>query len=329
MSRGNKQKMKLLYLAKIFMEETDDEHRLTTSQIINKLGAVGIDAGRKSLYDDYETLRLFGLDIIKTQDGKQTYYYIGEREFELAELKLLVDAIQSSRFITEKKSGQLIRKIVKLTSTYKKTELQRQVYVSGRIRSMNESIYYSVDAIHNAINQNKKICFYYFGWGVDKKPQLHRDGEEYRVSPWLMHWNDGCYYLVGYDDYAGEIRTYRVDKMIKISLLPDSREGEELFDDMDKAKYSQKRFFMFDGEEQNVTLRCKNWFSNVLIDRFGKDVVIMPEDKENFKAVINVVISDQFFGWLMSFGNNVEVVSPVWIRRSIAELAQDVRNMYK
>lgn len=329
MSRGNKQKMKLLYLAKIFMEETDDEHRLTTPQIIDKLSALGIDAGRKSLYDDYETLRLFGLDIIKTQNGKQTYYHMGEREFELAELKLLVDAIQSSRFITEKKSGQLIRKIFKLTSTYKKIELQRQVYVSGRIRSMNESIYYSVDVIHNAINQNKKISFCYFGWGVDKKPQLHRDGEEYRVSPWLLHWNDGYYYLVGYDDYAEAIRTYRVDKMIKISPLLDSREGEELFEGINKAKYSQKRFFMFDGEEQNVTLRCENWFSNVLIDRFGTDVVIMPEDEEHFKAVVNVVVSDNFFGWLMSFGNNVEVVSPAWVRRSIAELAQDIRNMYR
>ncbi|MBR1741771.1 MAG: WYL domain-containing protein [Lachnospiraceae bacterium] len=328
MARKSKQKMKLLYLAKIFLEETDDENRLTTPQIIDRLDSFGVDAGRKSLYDDYEALRSFGLDIIKTQEGKQTYYHVGKREFELAELKMLVDSIQASRFITEKKAGQLIRKIVKLTSRYKKSELQRQVYVSGRIRSMNESIYYSVDAIHNAISQDKKIGFRYFGWGVDKKPVLHRDGEEYSVSPWLLHWNDGYYYLVGYDDAKGEIRTFRVDKMLKISLLSASRTGKDIFEKMDNAKYSQKRFFMFDGEEQTVTLRCKNWLSNVIIDRFGKDVAMLPEDENHFTTLVDVVVSDQFYGWLMSFGNNLEIISPDWARERITELAGEIKGMY-
>lgn len=310
MARGTNQKLKLLYLMKIMLEMTDDNHGLRLCDIIDELAKYDISAERKSLYADFEVLRVYGIDINTMQKDRSVYYYVGNRQFETAELKLLVDAVQSSKFITEKKSRKLIKKLESFTSKYEAKKLHRQVYVYGRIKTMNESIYYNVDKIHQAIGENVQIKFQYFQWNVDKEMELRHNGTFYRISPWELMWDSENYYLVGYDSKEKIIKHYRVDKMLKISLLDDAREGKEYFEKMDMAAYSKKHFGMFDGKEQTVTLECENQFAGVIIDRFGKDVFLRKADDEHFIANVNVAVSDQFLGWIIALGEGVKIVGP-------------------
>lgn len=310
MSRGTNQKLKLIYLMKILLEKTDDEHSLTLAEILQELSKYDITAERKSIYADFESLRLYGLDIISEQRNRTVYYHIGCREFELAELKFLVDAVQSSKFITEKKSRQLIKKLEGLASKYEAKELHRQVYVQGRIKTMNESIYYNVDKIHQAIAQNVQIKFQYYQWNVDKEMELRHNGAFYQISPWELIWDDENYYLVGYDSKAEIMKHFRVDKMLKISLLNEKREGKSFFDHMDMASYSKKRFGMFDGKEQKVKLECENRLAGVIVDRFGKDVSLRKIDNEHFTVNVDVAVSGQFIGWVIALGDGVKIVEP-------------------
>lgn len=227
MPKGSNQKFKLYRLAEIMLEKTDDEHYITMSEIKESLEEYGITADRKSLYADLKDLEILGIEVEGEPVKNKYHYHVINRPFELPELKLLVDAIQSSKFITEKKSNTLIRKLEKLVSKYDAQKLQRQVYVSGRIKTMNESIYYSVDAIHNAITENKKIKFQYFQWNVKKEMELRHGGAYYYISPWGLSWDDENYYLVGYDSEASMIKHFRVDKMLHIALLDENREGKE------------------------------------------------------------------------------------------------------
>lgn len=226
------------------------------------------------------------------------------------QIKTLVDAIQSSKFITEKKSNALIRKLETLVSKYDAQKLQRQVFVSGRIKTMNESIYYIVDAIHNAISENKKIKFQYYQWNVKKEMELRHNGAWYHISPWGLSWDDENYYLVGYDSAAEKIKHYRVDKMLHIKLSKESREGKEYFKKLDMADYAKKSFGMFGGKEQTVKLMVKNNLSGVIIDRFGKDVMMIPTDDEHFIVNVDVHVSRQFLGWVFSLGEDIKIVGP-------------------
>ena len=310
MSRGTNQKLKLIYLMKILLEKTDDEHSLTLAEILQELSRYDISAERKSIYADFESLRLYGIDIISEQRNRTVYYHVGSRDFEIAELKLLVDAVQSSKFITEKKSRELIKKLEGFASKHEAKELHRQVYVQGRIKTMNESIYYNVDKIHQAIGKNVQIKFQYYQWNVNKEMELRHNGAFYQISPWELMWDDENYYLVGYDSKAGMIKHFRVDKMLKISLLEDKREGKEFFEKIDMAAYSKKRFGMFDGQEQTVKLECENHFAGVIIDRFGKDVSMRKIDDEHFVVNVEVAVSGQFIGWVIALGDGVKVVGP-------------------
>ena len=206
MARGNNQKLKMLYLSKIFMEETDENHGLTLPEITERLNSYDVNADRKTLYQDFEELRTFGLDIIADQEGKYHYYKLASREFELAELKLLVDCIQSAKFISERKSSELIRKLEHLVSNYQARHLHRQVYISGRVKTMNESVYYSIDVLHTALNTDRKIRFQYFQWNVKKEMELRKNGAWYEVSPWSLSWDDECYYLIAYDAEDAKIK---------------------------------------------------------------------------------------------------------------------------
>ena len=218
MPKGTNQKLKLYYLSRIMTEKTDDEHHITMPEIQRALGGYGVTADRKSLYDDLEALRVLGIDVIGEKNGRSYSYHVGKKQFEIAELKLLVDAIQSSKFITEKKSNDLIKKLTSLASNYEASQLKRQVVVQGRIKTMNESIYYIVDDIHNAITNNKKIRFEYLRWNLDKKMERRKD-KLYEVSPWALTWDDENYYLIGFDAEEDKIKHYRVDKMRDIELL--------------------------------------------------------------------------------------------------------------
>jgi len=303
------QKLKILYLMKILLEYTDEDHDITLIEIVEKLKAYGITAERKSLYSDIENLRLYGMEIEGLQYDRTFHYRVINRQFELAELKLLVDSVQSARFITEKKSKDLIEKIEASSSKYEAEKLNRQVNVSGRVKTQNKRVYYSVDAIHEAISNNKQITFQYFSWSVDKKMELKHDGAYYSVSPWSLCWDDEKYYLVGYDNNENKIKHFRVDKMTNTSIVNESRKGKKEFSLINISDYTNKHFGMFDGETQNVRLRCENGVANIMIDRFGTDAPIIRVDDNHFEIVVKVSVSKLFLGWVMSIPG-IRIVSP-------------------
>ena len=258
MPKGTNQKFKLYRLAQIMLEKTDDDHFITMPEIKEALEKYEITADRKSIYNDLKDLEQLGIEVEGEPVGNRYHYHVVSREFELPELKLLVDAIQSSKFITERKSNALIKKLEKLVSKHDAQKLQRQVYVSGRIKTMNESIYYNVDAIHNAITENHKIKFQYFQWNVKKEMELRHGGAFYHISPWGLSWDHENYYLVGYDSEEEKIKYYRVDKMLKVQETNEEREGKEHFKKLDMAEYTKKSFSMFGGKEQQVKLLVDN-----------------------------------------------------------------------
>lgn len=310
MPKGTNQKFKLYRLAQIMLEKTDDDHYITMPEILSALEEYEVTADRKSIYNDLRDLEVLGIEVEGEPAGNRYHYHVVSRPFELPELKLLVDAIQSSKFITERKTNALIKKLEQLVSKYEAMKLQRQVYVSGRIKTMNESIYYTVDAIHNAISENKKIRFQYFQWNVKKEMELRHNGAWYHISPWGLSWDDENYYLVGYDSAAGQIKHYRVDKMLHIQMTDEKREGKEHFKKLDMADYAKKSFGMFGGKEQKVKLLVANNLAGVIIDRFGKNVMMIPEDGDHFTVIVDVHVSNQFLGWIFSLGKDVKIISP-------------------
>ena len=330
MSRGENQKLKLAYLTRIMLEKTDEDHALTLAQIIAELEARGVTAERKSLYTDFADMTdKLGVEIIKEQVGRDTFYHVGSRDFELAEVKLLIDAIQSSKFITEKKSRDLIKKLKTFVSEHQAKQLDRQVYVQGRAKTMNESIYYNVDDLHKAIGENKKISFKYYRWNVDKKLEERNHGIVFTVSPWALTWDDENYYLVAFDDYDQKIKHYRVDKMKQIELLEEKRAGKEEFKGFDMAAYSKMNFGMYSGRKEKVKIEFNNYMVGVFIDRFGKDISIVPIDEKNSYTHVDVAISPQFFAWILSLGDEVKITGPEKIVEEMKEYVQEFLDRYK
>ncbi len=329
MPKGTNQKLKLYYLSQIMLERTDDEHMITMPEIKAALEAYGVTADRKSLYDDIEALKVLGIDVIGEKVGRNFYYHVGGKQFEIAELKLLVDAIQSSKFITEKKSHELIKKITSLASRYEADQLKRQVVVQGRVKTMNESIYYFVDDIHKAIADNKQIRFEYMKWNLQKKMEPHRE-EPYVVSPWALTWDDENYYLIAHDEEAGKIKHFRVDKIKKIEILNKKREGRDEFEKFNLAEYSKMSFGMFGGEKTKVRIAFKNDYVGILIDRFGKDIPIMTSKEKGWSETqVDVAVSEQFFGWVFGLGKNVKIVGPSSVVESFKENIKALKKMYK
>ena len=309
MAKSPNQKTKLLHLARMLLRQTDEDHPLTVAQIIEALAREDIKAERKSIYDDLEALRLFGLDV-QCRKGKTPGWFIGSREFELPELKLLMDAVQSSRFITQKKSDALIRKLESLASIHQAGQLQRQVYVSGRIKVMNESIYYNVDKLHTAIAAQKAITFKYFDYDIARQKVFRREGKRYVVSPYGLIWNNENYYLVAFDHANRDMRHYQVDKMTEIAVTCLGREGKEQYPDFQLAQYGQKHFGMYSGPEWKVTLRGRRDKAGLVWDRFGQDVILVPDGEDHFTVTLPVVISPQFFGWLMGLDGSLTLTAP-------------------
>lgn len=329
MARNGNGKFRLLYLQKIFLERTDEEHGITMPEIVKALEEYGVSAERKSLYGDIQALQEYGMDIVGEQKGRSYSYYIASREFEQPELKLLVDAVQSSKFVTERKSNELIRKLESLCSRHEAKKLQRQVYVSGRIKTMNESIYYNVDEIQNAIGNNEKIRFQYFQWNVKKEMELRRGGRYYLISPWGVSWDNENYYMIGYDSDADTIKYFRVDKMLKLAAAGEKREGHEAFEKMDLAALSKKTFSMFAGTEQYVKLEFVNEMAGIAIDRFGRDVSMIKKDEGHFIVNVNVAVSRQFLAWIVSLGDGVRVLGPDAVVRQMREEADRLAAVYR
>ena len=328
MAAGENQKLKMLYLLKILFEETDQDHGLSTQDIISRLESCGVNEDRKTLYKDFDELERFGLEILSEQNGRNVLYHLNDRTFELPELKLLVDSVQSSKFITEKKSRQLIRKLESLVSSHEAKHLHRQVLISGRVKTMNESIYYNVDMLHDAVNTGKQIRFHYGQWNVEKKMELRRGGAWYQVSPWCLMWDDENYYLVAYDSEDQKIKHYRVDKMVHLSITKQPREGKEQFRQFDAAKYTKQVFGMFGGEVMRVSLEGRNSMVGVLIDRFGKDISIYPKDSEHFSASVEVAVSRHFLGWIIALGDGIRITGPERLVSQMREETLRLSNLY-
>ena len=323
MAKSSNQKQKLLILRELLLRQSDEEHPVAIAQMIAELERHGIKAERKSLYDDMETLRSFGLDVL-SRKGSNAGWYIGERDFELAELKLLVDAVQSSRFITRRKSDALIRKLEALASVHQAKALQRQVYVSGRVKTMNESIYYNVDKLHTAVGEGRSITFRYFDYNSRKEKVFRREGKRYAVAPHGLVWDNESYYLVGGDAEKGDVRHYRVDKMHDIQLGDRAPAGQ-----FDMAAYARKHFGMFSGVAADVRLRVREELAGVVLDRFGQEVMLVPGEDGCFTVTVNVVVSPQFWGWVFGLGDGVEVCSPDWAVEQFREKLRAVGRLYE
>ena len=318
MPRSSNQKLKLLRIYNYLLEYTDGEHTVTAADIIKELERYGISAERKSIYSDLEALADMGVDVQKSADG----WFIGEREFDLPELKLLVDAVQSSRVISKASSDKLIHKLEGLASQYEGSQLQRQVYVDGRPKSANKDLPYSVDALFTAINTGRMVRFRYKKAG---RPA------PYTISPWQMAWENGCYYLIAYQDEKEPvgIRHYRVDKMAGVTVLDEPRRGKEQFADLDLPAYLKKHFQMFGGPEHRVTLRCTSDLESAMRERFGASPIFVPEGKEHFHFDVPVCVSDQFYGWVCGFGGKIEVVSPAEVRDGLRALNERLVKMHQ
>ena len=322
MPKSPNQKQKLLVLTELLLRHSDEEHPVSIKQMIDELDRHGIKAERKSLYDDMETLRAFGLDV-QSRKGASPGWFVGERDFELAELKLLVDAVQSSKFITRKKSDSLIRKLEGLASVHQAKALQRQVYVSGRVKTMNESIYYNVDKLHTAVGQRRGITFRYFDYNSRKEKVFRREGRYYSVIPYGLVWDSENYYLVGADGEKGDVRHYRVDKMHQIEL------GDKVsVESFDMVGYSQRYFGMFSGVEAKVRLRVRDSMAGIVLDRFGQETMLVPGNDGTFTVTVQVVVSPQFWGWVFALGDGVEVCSPDWAVENFKEHLDKVKGLY-
>lgn len=327
MPKSYGQKLKILYLAQLLMERSDEAHPITTKEMIDYLESQGIHAERKSIYDDMNALQNFGMDIISIRE-KPGGYYLASRRFELPELKLLVDAVQSSKFVTTKKSRELIRKLETLTSHSEAGQLHRQVVVAERGKSSNEQIYYNVDEIYAAMSADHMIRFQYFEWSVRKEMVPRRDGAYYVVSPWLLTWEDENYYLIAYDHEADMLKYYRVDKMLHLSVWESPRQGRSAFEALDIAGFAKKTFGMFAGDETTVLLQCDASLTGVMIDRFGIDVFMHPINDQQIRVRANVAVSRQFFGWLTGLGAKVQIVSPPEIRLQYQQYLEQILDHY-
>lgn len=323
MSKSANQKQKLLYLIDYLKKNTDDTHVVSTAQIIEYMASNGIKVERKTVYADIDTLCEYGYDVIRV-GGKSGGYFLGARDFELAEVKLLVDLVQSSKFITTSKSRELIRKLEKEVSRYDAGKLHRQVVVADRNKTSNENIYYSVDVIYEAIAHNVKVKYQYFEWDEKKQQRLRKDGDYYKVSPWLLTWEDENYYLMAYDDEAGILKHYRVDKMLHIELTNEVRTGEAEFEKVDVASFSKKTFGMFAGEERTLQLVADASMTSVLVDRFGRDVPIRRLDEKHVLVRANVAVSPHFYGWLAGFAGKISIYGPADVKESYREYIKEL-----
>ena len=325
---SSQRKAKILHLQDILLRETDDEHGLTMPQLIERLQKRGISAERKAIYDDLEVLSAYGLDIIIRRSAR-TEYAIGTRQFQFPELMLLVDAVQSSRFLTKKKSKELIGKLQDLTSTHNKKLLQKSMHVEGRIKMQNESIYYNIDTIQDAIRRKKKIVFHYFKHGIDKQQVLRRDGKQYKENPVDLIYRDDYYYLITYNDKYEDFVRYRVDRMTRIIETDEPITGTMAIKSFDAQEFSSRAFGMFGGETMHAVLAVDQSLIGSIIDRFGKEVVVYKIDEDTARVHVSILKSGVFFGWLAQFGNKIRIEGPEQLAQEYRDYLQSIIEAYE
>ena len=313
----NESQQALLLLRQYLYQQTDEQHPASVTDILAFWQQHGIQAGRKSVYTDIELLQNAGMDIVCVKSS-QNKYFVGQRLFELPELKLLVDAVESSRFITEKKSTALIKKLGHLTSTAQAEQLNRRIYMGGTPKPENESIYYNVDTIHNAVQKKQQITFQYFEYTPKKEKVLKHDGYKYRFSPYAMIWNRDCYYAVGWSEKHGKIAQFRVDRMTAVEPL---KQAAVQTLDFDPAEYVRKVFGMYPDNLCTVELLCDNEVMRSVIDRFGENVQTETVDEQHFRATVEVAPSPPFFSWIFTFGGKIRIISPLTVLEEMRDMA--------
>lgn len=328
MPRNSSHKLKILRVAEILYTQSDQDHPLTVNEILLELDKLGVHAERKSIYDDLDALRSVGMDIIQVR-GRSAGYYVGSRKFQPAELKLLCDSVQSSQFITAKKTEILIRKLESLASVHEAKELAKQVHLSARVKSSNEKVLYNVDELSRAINENSMVRFQYQEYTLSREQKLRRNGHFYEVSPYALIWDSNRYYLLSWDDKNAMLKHFRVDRMVNIVRLPTERSGREAYERLDLSRYSRMVFGMFTGEERNVTMRFHISLVNPVVDHFGRDQAFLPDGEEHFTITAPIVVSPKFFGWIFSFGALAEIVAPADVREAMAAQLRDAGALYE
>ena len=312
----NESQYGLLLLQQYLYEHTDDQHPASVADVLAFWREHGIQAGRKSVYSAIEVLQSNGMDIVCVK-STQNRYFVGERLFELPELKLLVDAVESSRFITAKKSERLIEKLGKLTSESHARQLERHIYMEGTAKPENECIYYSVDEIHNAIQEKRQITFQYYEYTPQKEKILKHNGYRYQFSPYALIWSRDCYYAVGWSEKHGKLAQFRVDRMVAVES---SDQAAVCMPDFDPAEYVRKIFGMYPDDLCTVELLCENEVMRSVIDRFGEEVSTVTADDGHFKAIVEVAPSPPFFAWVFTFCGKIQILGP-------AEVLDEMRGM--
>ena len=328
MPKSTGQKLRILYLMEILKKKTDESHALTTAELIHALSLKGINADRKTVYDDLQALEDSGVDLLRSK-GKNGGVKLLSREFDLAEVKMLVDAVQSSHFITEEKSRKLTKKLCNLASDYQEKALARHFYVGDRIKSDNSSLLYTVDAINEALGENRKLSFRYWNWNHEKKKIFRRNGTPYVVSPWELTIDDNNYYLIAFDDKSGELRHFRVDKMTEVTPTELPRTDLDTFRDLTLPDYRVPQFGMFGGQTVTVKIKAPLSMAGVFVDRFGQDVIMHKLDDQSLTVRTAVCPSPQFFGWLLGLGEGVSLLAPADLKEKYQNTLQAVLNCQK
>ena len=323
--KSDNQKLKILYIWDYLQKNSHRDRPVRAGELIQMLNSHEIACDRKTVYSDIAALQDFGLDIL-CQPGRNGGYYLASQNFELPELKLLIDAVQSSRFLTERKSRALIEKLCTLCSAQDAKLMQRGVYVSGRVKSMNETIYYGVDAIQEAIAQNRQITFRYFDWGLNGL-RVYRD-KAYTASPYgLCQDNENCYLLALSPRHG--ITSYRVDRMTDITLCEESREPCPELTGKRLTEYANRMFQMYSGDTVSVKLRFRRELANVVIDRFGKDTMLLPDGEDWFVFTVEVAVSPLFLSWVMGFGAKARILYPQSVVDRCRQLCREVLAQYE
>ena len=333
MANKYNQKIKILYILKNLMRNSDENNPLDTESIILDLKNHGIEAERKSIYKDVSVLQEFGYDIIKTRTPKSGYF-IADREFEVAEIRLLCDAIQAANFITQKKTKQLLSKIYSLVSTSQAEKIKNQVYVDNRPKCTNENIYYTIDKLHTAIQDNRQVQIEYRKRKITASNETQYETKTHFISPYALIWSNDHYYLVGNNRNYSNIMITRVDRIKSVEVLTDSpcrsfSDVSEYKDYFDSADYANKHFSMFSGDPESVELICSNELIDDMIDKFGDNVPILKHGDERFKIIINAAVSEGLVSWIIQYGNKIEVKKPDSLKRMILDRIDEIKKVYR
>ena len=321
----NEGKLRLLNLYEILYCRSDESHPISTNELINILkDEFGIPAHRITIATDIEVLKEFGVDI-ETIASSQNKYYIASRKFELPELKMLIDAVNFSKFITKKKSKKIVDKLCSFASDYQSYELLSGSHISTEGKVQNEKIYYIIDAVNCAIKEKKKISFRYYRYILKNDALLRQSGEAYHLSPYALVWNGDFYYVLGYSDKHKRVTTFRIDKIADVPTILNNP-AEEKPDSFDISRFIKTAFRMYEGELKNVTVLFDNDLIGSVVDKFGTDIKITPVDENTSSITAQVMISPVFFRWIFGFGGKIKILSPESVKKQYADMIKNAYN---